>query len=131
MSNGSGGDGDGAPKKKVLTAADVMAKSKAGGPGGSGGDDPAAPGAQEAPKIFSEAIYDDFQSALLILEKRAKDGAGSLTSEEVAKFEEETGRIVKEMREYMADPEGCKERIQRGYESKVEIDVTAKIKEGE
>eukprot|EP00578_Thalassiosira_sp_NH16_P002836 CAMPEP_0181134818 /NCGR_PEP_ID=MMETSP1071-20121207/32292_1 /TAXON_ID=35127 /ORGANISM="Thalassiosira sp., Strain NH16" /LENGTH=301 /DNA_ID=CAMNT_0023221365 /DNA_START=38 /DNA_END=943 /DNA_ORIENTATION=+ len=122
--SGGGGDVDApAPTKKVLTAADVVAKSKSSAPGGP--DDPAAPGMQDAPKIFSEAIYDDFQSALLLLEKRVRDGAGSIGPDEVSKFEEETDRIVAEMREYMADPKGCGERIRKGYESKVEIDVTA------
>lgn len=123
-----GGGGDDAPAtKKVLTAADVVAKSKSA----PGSDDPAAPGVQEAPKIFSEAIYDDFQSSLLLLEKRVRDGAGSLGPDEVSKFEEETDRIVREMRDYMADPEGCGERIRKGYESGVEIDVTAKEEEEE
>ena len=99
-------------KKKVLTAADVMSKSSTAGAGGA---DPAAPGAVEAPKIFSEEIYDDFQSALLKLEKRVEGGKGSLTLEEVNNFESETGRIVNEMKEFMADPVGCMERIEKGY----------------
>ncbi|KAL9179216.1 hypothetical protein ACHAXT_008506 [Thalassiosira profunda] len=100
-------------KKKVLTPDDVMAKSKSMG---TTGGDPLAPGAQEAPKIFTEEIYDDFQSALLLLERRVKEGPGSVSAEDVTKFEGEAGRIVAEMREYMADPKGVAERIRLGYE---------------
>jgi len=117
---------DEAPPRKVLTAADVMAKSKASSAGGDGGGgDPRGPGEQDAPKIFSPAIYDDFQSALLTLEKRAKDGPGSLTADEVYKFEEETDRLVKEMREYMTDPEGAGESIRKCYESTDVVDVAS------
>ena len=100
-------------KKKVLTPDDVMAKSKSMG---TTGGDPLAPGAQEAPKIFTEDIYDDFQSALLLLERRVKEGPGSVSAEDVTKFEGEAGRIVAEMREYMADPKGVAEKIRLGYE---------------
>lgn len=104
--------------KKVLTEADVMAKSAANqkASGGGGGDDPSAPGTQDAPKIFTPATYDDFQSSLQLLEKRAKGGPGSLTLDEVERFEEETGRVMKEMREFMADPEGVGERIRKSHE---------------
>lgn len=53
---------------------------------------------EEVPKLFTDAIYDDFQSALLKLEKRVKDGKGSLKLEDVQQFELETGRIVEEMK---------------------------------
>ena len=74
--------------KKVLTASDVVAKSAAR----------AEEDAEEIPKLFAEDIYNDFQSALLKLEKRVKDGKGSLTLEEVGEFEGETMRIVEEMK---------------------------------
>ncbi|KAL7539599.1 hypothetical protein ACHAXR_009426, partial [Thalassiosira sp. AJA248-18] len=97
-------------KKNVLTAADVMAKNK--NPG-----DPSAPGDQEdAPKLFSSEIYDDFLSSLLTLEKRTKGGPGSLTLEEITKFEGETDRIVSEMKEFLNDPIGMAKIIERGYE---------------
>mmetsp|Transcript_31131 Transcript_31131/g.59170 ORF Transcript_31131/g.59170 Transcript_31131/m.59170 type:complete len:262 (-) Transcript_31131:170-955(-) len=121
------------PKKKVLTAADVMAKSKTSASGGTpNSNDPSAPGEQESPKLFSPAIYDDFQSALLALEKRIEGGPGSLSSEEVRKFEEETGRIAREMREYASDPKGTGEAIRKGYEmSAPAVDVVAKEEEEE
>lgn len=93
--------------KKVLTAADVIAKGTAG--------NLSDPDFQEAPKIYSPSIYDDFRSALLTLEKRAKDGKGSLTMTDVQTFDEETRRIVGEMKEYMDDPRGCAERITKMY----------------
>ena len=73
---------------KVLTASDVMAKRSAMTEGET----------EEVPKLFTDAIYDDFQSALLKLEKRVKDGKGSLKLEDVQQFELETGRIVEEMK---------------------------------
>lgn len=102
-----GDDAPGAGAKKVLTAADVIAKGTAG--------NLSDPDFQEAPKIYSPSIYDDFQSALLTLEKRAKDGKGSLTMTDVQTFDEETRRIVGEMKEYMDDPRGCAERITKMY----------------
>lgn len=96
-----------APAKKVLKAADVVAK---------GSSDPLSPQETSGPKLFSPAVYDDFQSVLLTLEKRIKDGKGSVELNELEKFEEESGRIVKEMRDYLADPEGERARIEKLYE---------------
>lgn len=80
------------PPPKVLKASDVLAKSK------SLGTIPGADPEEEVPKLFSKEIYNDFQSALLKLEKRVKDGKGSLSGMEVGEFEVETKRIVEEMR---------------------------------
>eukprot|EP00956_Cyclotella_meneghiniana_P013101 scaffold18788_cov66-Cyclotella_meneghiniana.AAC.1 len=68
---------------------------------------------EEIPKLFTKDIYNDFQSALLKLEKRVSQGRGALTSGEVHEFELETGRIVEEMK----DPEGMKSKIATGYAS--------------
>jgi len=96
------------PQKKVLKAADVIAKAKIGGV--------LTPDEkEEAPKLFTEDIYDDFQSALLKLEKRAKEGEGSLSLREVEEFKAETGRIVREMREFMEDPVGRGRVIAASY----------------
>jgi hypothetical protein len=76
------------PTPKVLTASDVMAKSAAG----------ASNAEEEIPKLFTEGIYNDFQSVLLKLERRVKDGRGSLSGGDVREFELETGRIVEEMK---------------------------------
>jgi hypothetical protein len=74
---------------RVLTASDVISNSNG----------PAAPGeVEEVPKLFSEEIYADFQSALLKLEKRVKEGKGALSLVEVEEFELESGRIVEEMK---------------------------------
>ena len=105
-------------KKKVLTAADVMAKSKSTAPSTSTED------SQAPPQLFAEAIYDDFQSSLLLLEKRIKSGRSSLSVHEVQQFEEQTARIVREMNEYMNDPVGMSERIQRGYDN-IQVGVAA------
>jgi hypothetical protein len=76
------------PPPKVLTATDVLAKHAAN----------SASAEEEVPKLFTQEIYDDFQSALLKLEKRVKDGKGSLSMGDVQEFEAETGRIVEEMK---------------------------------
>ncbi|KAL3784428.1 hypothetical protein ACHAW5_006534 [Stephanodiscus triporus] len=68
-----------------------------------------------APKLFSPDVYDDFQSALLLLERRVKEGPGTLSREDLRGFEVGTSNIVREMNEYLADPEGCGDRIARGY----------------
>ena len=111
--------------KKVLTAADVMAKSKSSQSSASNNDAAAAAAAAaaavqtDAPQIFAPAIYDDFQSALLLLEKRISSGPSSLTQLEFQQFEEQTSRIVVEMKEYLNDPVGRGEAIRKGYQQVV------------
>ena len=106
-----GGDGSssGASTKKVLTAADVVARSKAQG------TLPGTDGDEEYPKLFTKEIYDDFQSALLKLEKRVKDGPGSLSKEEIDAFQGEADRIVEEMRLFLNNPEERKKEIEKSY----------------
>lgn len=98
--------------KKVLTAADVIGKANAQGslPGKDGEK-------EEIPKIFTKEIYDDFQSALLKLEKRVKEGPGALSSEEIDAFQGETDRIVEEMKLYLNNPEERKKEIASTYGS--------------
>ncbi|KAL7517533.1 hypothetical protein ACHAWX_002452 [Stephanocyclus meneghinianus] len=98
------------PPKKVLTASDVLSKSQ--NQKRSNEEE-----AEEIPKLFSEEIYSDFQSALLKLEKRVKEGRGALSLTEVQELEAETDRIVQEMNAYLQDPEGMKKRIADGYAS--------------
>eukprot|EP00577_Skeletonema_sp_RCC1716_P020885 CAMPEP_0113389266 /NCGR_PEP_ID=MMETSP0013_2-20120614/9530_1 /TAXON_ID=2843 ORGANISM="Skeletonema costatum, Strain 1716" /NCGR_SAMPLE_ID=MMETSP0013_2 /ASSEMBLY_ACC=CAM_ASM_000158 /LENGTH=303 /DNA_ID=CAMNT_0000272321 /DNA_START=21 /DNA_END=935 /DNA_ORIENTATION=- /assembly_acc=CAM_ASM_000158 len=99
------------PSKKVLTAADVIGKANAQGslPGKDGAT------TEEYPKIFMEEVYDDFQAALLKLEKRVKEGPGSLTAEEIDAFQGETDRIVDEMKLYLNNPEERKKEIASSY----------------
>lgn len=92
-----------------LTEADLMDKSRVNSLSALDGED------DDAPRLFSRSIYDDFQSSLLLLEKRLSDGP--ITAEEYGRLDAETGRIVREMNEYLADPAGCRERIERGYEA--------------
>jgi hypothetical protein len=96
--------------KKVLTAADVIGKANAQGslPGKDGT-------AEDFPKLFTKEIYDDFQSALLKLEKRVKEGPGSLSTEEIDTFKGETDRIVEEMKLYLNNPEERKKQIASTY----------------
>jgi hypothetical protein len=101
-------DGSGAAKK-VLTAADVVAKAKAQG------SLPGEDGAEEYPKLFTREIYDDFQSALLKLERRVKEGPGSLSKEEIDTFQEEADRIVEEMKMFLKNPEERKKEISKTY----------------
>ena len=104
-----GGSSSGAPAKKVLTAADVVAKSKAQG------TLPGTDGDEEYPKLFTKEIYDDFQSALLKLEKRVKDGPGSLSKDEIDSFQVEADRIVEEMKLFLKNPEERKKEIAKTY----------------
>ena len=102
-------------KKKVLTAADVISKSKSTNQSSS---DPAAPNkGSEQPKIFTPQIYTKFQSTLLLLEKRITNGINSLSKEEVNQFENEINELIEEMNDYNLDPKGEGEKIKSYYES--------------
>ena len=65
-----------------------------------------APQEEEAPKLFSDSIYDDIQQALLTLEKRVKEGPGSLSMLEVEELCAQTSRIVAEMKQFEAERVG-------------------------
>jgi len=52
---------------------------------------------EEPEQIFSDAILDDFQQSLLLLEKRVKGGPGSLTLNEVQDLERATKNIIQDM----------------------------------
>ena len=122
-------------KKKVLTAADVISKSKSTN---QSSGDPAAPNkGSEQPKIFLPQIYTKFQSTLLLLEKRISNGSGSLSKEEVTQFENEVNDLVEEMKVYNLDPKGEGEKIKSYYESlendgvdESVVDVTSKKDDG-
>ncbi len=101
------------PAKKVLTAEDVVGKANAQG------TLPGKDGKKEGyPKLFTQEIYDDFQAALLKLEKRVKEGPGTLSSAEIDAFQGETGRIVEEMKQYLKNPDERKKEIERTYGGK-------------
>lgn len=57
------------------------------------------PDVPEPPKIFDDDLLEDMQQALLIMEKRVKDGPGSLTSVEVNDLGARLDRIVQEMKQ--------------------------------
>jgi len=59
------------------------------------------PEIEEKPQIFDDNLLEDFKSALLILEKRVKEGPSSLSVGEIQEFEIMTGRIIKEHDEYL------------------------------
>ena len=121
-------------KKKVLTATDVISKSKSTNQSSS---DPAAPNKDEQPKIFLPQIYTTFQSTLLLLEKRISNGSNSLSKEEVTQFENEINDLVEEMKVYNLDPKGEGEKIKSYYDSlendgvdESVVDVTSKKDDG-
>ena len=121
-------------KKKVLTAADVISKSKSTN---QSSGDPAAPNKDEQPSIFLPQIYTTFQSTLLLLEKRITNGSNSLSKEEVTQFENEINDLVEEMKVYNLDPKGEGEKIKSYYESlendggdESVVDVTSKKDDG-
>jgi hypothetical protein len=79
-------------KKKPLTAAAIMARArKAAGL-------PDEEEEEEAPKLFEDSVYVDMQQILLTLEKRAKDGPGSLSPLEVEEFQILSERVLGEMK---------------------------------
>ena len=80
---------DDKPKKK-LSVADIMA-------GGNKKAEQDGPGEVNASDNFSEDILADMQSCLQKLEKRAKEGPGSLSMAEVTDLETAMGRIVSDM----------------------------------
>ncbi len=58
---------------------------------------------EEAPlKIFSDSLYDDMQQTLLTLEKRVKEGPGSLSMLEVEELCAQANRVAVEMKEFEA-----------------------------
>jgi hypothetical protein len=57
----------------------------------------------EAPKLFEEELLNDMQQTLLKLDKRVKEGIGSLSLLEVEEFEAATQRILTEMKQKLAE----------------------------
>jgi hypothetical protein len=87
-------------KKKPLTAAAIMARArKAAGL-------PDEEEEEEAPKLFEDSVYVDMQQILLTLEKRAKNGPGSLSLLEVEEFQILSERVLLEMKENEANRVG-------------------------
>jgi hypothetical protein len=101
--------------KKVLTEADVLARSKQlhTGPFQGGSDE----GGVEAvvPKLFTPQIYNDIQTSLLLLEQRVKNGRRGLDVVDINKLINCTDAIIEEMVDYLADPSGCSDRIAKVY----------------
>lgn len=58
------------------------------------------PEIEDEPQIFDKDMLADMQAALLILEKRVKQGPGCLSQEEILDLESLTGNIVTEMYDY-------------------------------
>lgn len=85
-----------AERKKPLTPAELVAKSRkaAGLP---------EQKEAEASKLFDESLYDDMQQVLLTLEKRVREGAGSLSLIEVEQIKTGSDRILEEMKQKEAE----------------------------
>jgi hypothetical protein len=82
-----------APEKKSLSSADILARSrKAAGV-------PDVEEEEEGTKLFDDSLIEDMQQSLMTLEKRVKEGPGSISLLEVQEFHAMTGRIVKDMKE--------------------------------
>lgn len=56
------------------------------------------PAEEEVPKLFDDAILEDMQNCLLALERRVKEGPGSLTHSEVDDFAMAAGRVLQDMK---------------------------------
>lgn len=77
----------------ALTAADILKRARK------------SAGVEEEPEpepIFNDGILNDFQQSLLLLEKRVKEGPGSLSSIEVQDLIAMLNRIVIDMKDYDA-----------------------------
>ena len=75
-----------------MTSADIIARArKAAGMPEEGEDPP--------PKLFEDELLDDMQDMLLILEKRVKEGPGSVSVLETEQFYAITTNILKEMKD--------------------------------
>jgi hypothetical protein len=59
------------------------------------------PEIEDAPEIFDDNLLEDIQASLLILEKRVKNGPGSLSGGEVQEFKIITGRILSDHDEFI------------------------------
>jgi hypothetical protein len=81
----------GGETKKPLTSADILARARKA----AGMEDEEMPA--ESAKLFDDDLLDDMQNCLLHLEKRVRDGPGSLTAIEVSDFSSATQRIINEM----------------------------------
>jgi hypothetical protein len=76
-------------EKKPTTAADILAKArKAAG----------IPDEEEAPKIFEDDLMEDMQKMLLTLEKRVRDGPGSVSLLEVEDLQARSKRVLVDMK---------------------------------
>ena len=74
----------------ALTAADILKRARK------------AAGVEEEPEpepIFNDGIMTDLQQSLLLLERRVKEGPGSLSADEVNSLDGSLDRILKDMRE--------------------------------
>lgn len=77
------------PEKKSTAAADILAKArKAAG----------IPDEEEAPKIFEDDLLADMQQMLLTLEKRVRDGPGSVSLLEVEELQARSNRVLVDMK---------------------------------
>ena len=86
----------GETNKAPLTSKDILARArKAAGL-------PVEDEEPDAPKMFDDGLLVDMQESLLMLEKRVKEGRGTLSLLEVDQFEAATKRILAEMQEKLA-----------------------------
>lgn len=76
--------------KKPLSPAEILANAKA--KAGIDDDD-------EAPRLFAESLYDDMKQALVTLDKRAKQGPGSIGMLEAEDFNGMMQRVLVDMKQ--------------------------------
>jgi len=82
-------------EEKKLTAADILARArKKVNRSGDIDDDEAE---DEPPILFSDDLMDDMKYCLVTLEKRVKEGPGSLTVQEIQGISDASARIVRDM----------------------------------
>lgn len=75
--------------QQVAAGDDIIARAR---------ENAGMPDVPEAPQLFDEDLLDDMQQALLMMEKRIKEGPSSLTSVQVQDLGARLNRIVHEMK---------------------------------
>jgi hypothetical protein len=83
------------PRRKPLSPAEILKQTRA--------KQGLPEEEEEAPKLFSEPIYDDMQQILLTLENRVKGGPGSVSMLEVEELDSMSKRILVEMKQFEDD----------------------------
>lgn len=92
------------PERKKLSAADILARARQSVNKSSGknvvDDIQQSEGPAETDYGFDEALLDDMKTCLVMLEKRVKEGPGSLSNEDIELMRVASTRVLSEINEH-------------------------------